>query len=145
MLSNLSTAAAESWPTGALLAMAARLIEQAWNRRLAGLEISGAGTSVLIALDGGPLSQTELAALCRVTGQTMSRALDRLERTGLVRREADPTDRRRAQVQRTHRGSEVLRTALQGEPEAQSVFDQLPDPQRFRHDLMRLIAVLERP
>jgi len=146
IISRLSTSSApdaEPWPTRALLAMAARLIGQAWNRRLAGLGISAAGASVLMALADGPLSQTQLAAQCRVTGQTMSRTLDRLERAGLVRRGSHPTDRRRYQVRRTSQGATVLRTALHGQAGAGSVFDRLPDPQRFRRDLLRLIEALE--
>ncbi len=61
MLSISSAPGGEPWPTGALLAMAARLIEQAWNRRLDGLGLSAAAASVLIALDRGPFSQTQLA------------------------------------------------------------------------------------
>ncbi len=145
MLSTSSAPGGEAWPTGALLAMAARLIEQAWNRRLVSLGISAAGASVLIALDRGPLSQTQLAAQCRVTGQTMSRTLDRLQRDKLVHRGPHPTDRRRTEVKRTNHGTEVLQTALHGHAGASSIFDQLADPQRFRSDLLCLIEALERP
>lgn len=145
MLATSSAQGGEAWPTGALLAMAARLIEQAWNRRLVSLGISAAGASVLIALDRGPLSQTQLAAQCRVTGQTMSRTLDRLERDGLVHRGSHPTDRRRTEVKRTDHGTEVLQTALHGHAGAPSIFDQLADPQRFRSDLLCLIEALEEP
>lgn len=96
-----------------------------------------------MALADGPLSQTQLAARCRVTGQTMSRTLDRLERAGLVRRGSHPTDRRRSQVERTSQGATVLRTALHGQAGAESVFDRLQDPQRFRRDLLELIETLE--
>jgi len=146
-ISQLTTfpgAGGEPWPTGALLAIAARLIEQAWNRRLAGLGISPAGTSVLIALEEGALSQTQLAGLCRVTAQTMSRTLDRLQRDGLIRREPHPTDRRRSHVRRTAQGTKTLRAALHGRPRGESVFERLDDPDRFRADLLRLIEALER-
>lgn len=145
MLSSSPGPGDEQWPTGALLAMTARLVEQAWNRRLDDLGISAAGAGVLIALEHAPLSQTELAARNRVAAQTMSRTLDRLERAGLIRREPHPTDRRRFQIQRTDQGTEVLRIALHGQSEAKSIFDQLGDHERFRNDLLDLIAILEEP
>ncbi len=144
MLSSFSAPAGDSWPTGALLAIAARLISQAWNRRLTDLGISPAGAGVLIALEEGPLSQAELAARNRVAAQTMSRTLDGLERAGLIRRGSHPTDRRRFQIQRTQQGTQVLRTAMHGQPEAESVFELLEDPHRFRDDLLHLIEILER-
>jgi DNA-binding MarR family transcriptional regulator len=145
MLSSSSAPGGDPWPTGTLLAMAARLIEQAWNRRLADLGISAVDVGVLIALEEGPLSQTQLAARCRVAGQTMSRTLDRMEGAGLVHRAHHPTDRRRHEVKRTDQGTTVLRSALHGQPEAQSIFNELHDPERFRNDLLHLIEVLERP
>lgn len=99
---------------------------------------------MLIALEEGALSQTQLAARCHVTAQTMSRTLDRLQRDGLIRRDPHPTDRRRSEVRRTAQGTKTLRAALHGRPGAESVFERLEDPDRFHAELLRLIEALER-
>ena len=52
----------------------------------------------------GPLSLGELAAAERVQPPTVTRAVARLEELGLVRREADPADRRVSRVQVTPEG-----------------------------------------
>lgn len=135
--------APESWPTGTLLAAVGRLAERAWNRRLAELGVTATGISVLIALEDGPRSQAELAAATHVTGQSMGRTIDRLERQALVERRPHPTDRRRIAVSRARRGDEVLGTALHGQPGTASAFDRLPDQDRLRADLILLIKLLD--
>lgn len=45
-------------------------------------------------LEEGPMTQKELADLCMRDTATMSRNIDRLERVGLLRREANPGCRR---------------------------------------------------
>ena len=135
-----------TWPTGTLVATAGRLVEAEWNRRLAALGITSTGVGVLIALADLSRSQIELAHATRVSGQSMGRTIDRLERAGLVARQAHETDRRRTLVHRTESGTRMLHSALSGGgPGAASVFDQLPDPDRFRADLIRLIGLLDRP
>jgi DNA-binding MarR family transcriptional regulator len=56
----------------------------------------------------GPLPIGELAAAEGVAPPTMTRLVDGLERDGLVRRVADPTDRRGVLVRATPQGSRVL-------------------------------------
>lgn len=133
----------ESWPTGTLVATVGRLIERAWNRRLSDAGITASGVGVLLALGDGPRSQAELATANRVSEQSMGRAIDRLERQGLLSRQPHDTDRRRVVVSRTGRGDAALRAALHGQPGATSVFDQLPDHGRLRADLIQLIHLLD--
>jgi MarR family transcriptional regulator, organic hydroperoxide resistance regulator len=54
--------------------------------------------------DKGALSQSELAAACDVEMPTMSKALQRLERAGIVQRESDSEDARVARVSLTREG-----------------------------------------
>ena len=75
-----------AWPTGRLLATAARATENRWHAALDGLGLTHAGLVALHLLDDGPLAQADLARAARVEAQTMSRTLDRLERAGHVRR-----------------------------------------------------------
>ncbi len=101
----------ESWPTGRLLSAAARLVESRFDRFLTDLDLTHAGMIVLHHLEGGPLSQRELARLCRVTDQTMSRTLDRLARAGHAGRTLDARDRRRTLVAISEKGTEALAAA----------------------------------
>lgn len=54
--------------------------------------------------EGEGLTQSELAEACTVEGPTMSKALGRMERTGLVARRADTTDARVSRVYLTEQG-----------------------------------------
>lgn len=75
---------------------AARMWRLALGRRLKDLGISQAGwlSIAYIAKASGPISQSELAALVQVEAATMVSTIDRLEKTGLVRRITSETDRR---------------------------------------------------
>ncbi|WP_127552130.1 MarR family winged helix-turn-helix transcriptional regulator [Actinoplanes sp. OR16] len=112
----------DSWPTGRLLSAAARMVEGRFDRFLTDLDLTHAGLIVLHHLDGGPLSQRELARLSRVTDQTMSRTIEKLDRTGHVGRTPDPADRRRTLVTISDKGVEALTAARDEE-------------QRFERDL----------
>ncbi|GII98071.1 DNA-binding MarR family transcriptional regulator [Sediminihabitans luteus] len=92
------------WPTGRLLSAATRHVEREWNAHLAGWGLNHASFPVLMHLLRGPRTQRELAAENKVTEQTMSRILDRLERTGHVSRALDPHDKRRRTVSITDAG-----------------------------------------
>lgn len=125
-----------TWPTGRLLSTAARMVEHAWVEALDREGITHAGLIVLHLLDGGPLSQTELAARARVETQTMSRTVERLERDGLVERTRDPADRRRFAVAITASGRAVW--ARTGMLEAE-VFPSVCDSDALRETLLAII------
>jgi DNA-binding MarR family transcriptional regulator len=66
--------------------------------------------AVLGRLDrSGPLSVSDLAAAERVRPQSMAQTVSDLESEELVERRPDPNDRRRALVELTKLGREVLR------------------------------------
>ncbi|KHD74023.1 MarR family transcriptional regulator [Actinoplanes utahensis] len=132
-----------SWPTGRLLAMAARVVEGRFEGFLAGLGLSHAGLIALHHLAAGPLSQRELARLCRVTDQTMSRTVDRLTRTGHAERTSDPHDRRRMVVTATGRGAEALAAARAEEQHSEHLFGAVDDYHHFRRQLITLITHAE--
>ncbi len=94
----------EDWPTGRLLSAAARLVEHAWNAHLTEWDLNHAGLAVLHVLLAGPLTQRDLALRTQVEDQTMSRTVERLERSGYVERHRDPADRRRVLVSLTTQG-----------------------------------------
>jgi DNA-binding MarR family transcriptional regulator len=127
----------ESWPTGRLLSTAARLVEHAWAEALEARGLTHAGLIALHFLDAGPLNQTELARRAKVENQTMSRTIERLERRGLVQREADPADRRRMIVTRTAEGAAAWASTRSLESE---VFPSVSDPAQLRARLLEIIS-----
>lgn len=127
----------DSWPTGRLLSTAARLVENAWAEALERRDLTHAGLIALHLLDSGPLNQTELARRAKVEAQTMSRTVERLERRGLVRRDADSADRRRMIVTRTGAGDEIWASTRSLESE---VFPTIAEPAELRAKLLEIIA-----
>jgi DNA-binding MarR family transcriptional regulator len=94
----------DHWATGRLLSAAARLVEHEWNTHLARWDLNHASLAVLHVLLAGPQTQRELAAAVQVEDQTMSRTVERLERSGYVERHRDHADRRRIVVSLTSSG-----------------------------------------
>ena len=80
--------------------------------------LSHAALNALAVIDGngGPLAAGELSARMHITSGTMTSVLDTLEANGYIRRQADPTDRRRVLVDLTPAAQAVLDRAL---PEVQ--------------------------
>jgi DNA-binding MarR family transcriptional regulator len=76
-----------------------------------------------LAATGG-LGQTELAARVGITTGASTALIDRLEKAGLARRTAHPTDRRRTVVTLTERGQQLVE---EGHRSLASLFDGLPD------------------
>lgn len=131
----------ESWPIGRLLSTAARLVEHAWQEALEQRDLTHAGLITLHLLDGGALDQTELAHRARVEAQTMSRTVDRLERSGFVARTSDPGDRRRRHIVRTESGNRALEATRALEAE---VFPAVGNPELVRYSLLEIIHAASR-
>jgi len=101
-----------SWPTPRLLSTAARMVEHAWNERLASLSLTYAGAIALEVLQtGGPVKQVQLAAKVRVQSQTMGRTVARLEAHGHVTRVRNETNRRSQQLAISEQGRKALAQA----------------------------------
>ena len=97
------------------LAARLRLVLNRLARRLRGQtpgDLSPSLTSALVTIElQGPITLGRLAACERVTPPSVTRKVSLLEERGLVRREADPADRRIARVSLTAEGRRtVLRT-----------------------------------
>lgn len=125
-----------NWPTGRLLSIAGRLVEQAWIAALADHGLSHAGFIALHLIGTGSPSQAELASQAKVEAQTMSRTLDKLERDGFIRRSRDPKDARRHVVSRTPEGERAWDSAKHLEAE---VFPAVSHSQELRDALIELI------
>jgi len=104
------------WPTGRMLASAARRVERDWNAHLAAWDLNHASLPVLVLLSRGDHSQRELAAATGVTEQTMSRILAKMERTGYLTRSPHGDDRRRHVISLSPAGHAVMREAADPVP-----------------------------
>lgn len=65
-------------------------------------------SALSVVVGAGPIGIGALAAAEGVAAPTMSRLVDALERDGLVRREADPSDARGVLVRATAKGTKML-------------------------------------
>jgi MarR family transcriptional regulator, organic hydroperoxide resistance regulator len=128
--------ALSAWPTGRLLATAARTVENRWHRALDELGLTHAGLVALHLIGDSTLSQAELARAAHVEAQTMSRTVERLERSGYVDRTPDAGDRRRLVLRRTRDGEEALARAERVERE---LFPEIAAPAAFREALLAII------
>ncbi|MFM1726155.1 MULTISPECIES: MarR family winged helix-turn-helix transcriptional regulator [Rhodococcus] len=128
-----------SWPTGRLLSTAARLVEHSWEEVLRAHGTTHAGLIALHTLTDGPRSQRDMARACRVTDQTMSRTVERLERGGFVTRATDPGDERRQRVTITPSGRDTYTRLLALEQDDESLTSGVSDPAALRALLIELI------
>ncbi|MEU8707968.1 MarR family winged helix-turn-helix transcriptional regulator [Streptomyces sp. NPDC048565] len=118
-----------------------RLIEHA--AEAAGLTLDRPAVGVLVALRTAdkPLRIGEIADRMQVVGPHVTRQVQALEKRGLVRRVADPHDRRASLIEPTEAGTEAANryvTSLLGWF-AKALADW---PQQDRDDLTRLLARL---
>ena len=98
----------ETESIGFRVRLLARLLTGSLSRRLAPHGVQPGQLPVLLALWGGDdRTQGELARRARIEQPTMANTLRRMERDGLVRRNADPEDRRRTRIRLTDRAREI--------------------------------------
>ena len=92
---------------------ATRVLEQHGHRSIAGLEMGLSDFGVLEALlHKGPLAIKDLGAKVLLTSGSITTAIDRLERRGLVERGNDENDRRSRIVRLTPLGRQMIRKAF---------------------------------
>ncbi|MFL5348256.1 MAG: MarR family winged helix-turn-helix transcriptional regulator [Hyalangium sp.] len=119
-----------------------------WTRELvsqvsAGLELSLRQYAALRALQEGARSATDLARRWQVTPAVVTGVIDRLERRGLVRRAANPKDRRRLDLALTSKGLEMSRSVDDKLTRALAAHLAVAAPSDLLA-LSRTLAVLER-
>ena len=96
-----------------------RSVEAHAHRHIAGLGMCLSDFGVLEALlHKGPLTVKELGAKVMLTSGSMTAALDRLGRRGLVERKEDDVDRRVRVVRLTEAGTELIRKAFENHKQA---------------------------
>ncbi|MGW2590110.1 MarR family winged helix-turn-helix transcriptional regulator [Streptomyces sp. NPDC001515] len=101
---------------------------------------------LLVQLSRAPRHQkrmTELAKDAKITRSRLSHAVARLEKSGWVRRENCPSDKRGQNAVLTQEGYEMLRRSAPGHVGAvrQALFDRLtPEQMRSLGEIMRAVA-----
>ncbi|MER2087860.1 MarR family transcriptional regulator [Rhodococcus sp. (in: high G+C Gram-positive bacteria)] len=135
----MSSDGLDDWPTGRLLSTAARLVEHSWEKVLRSQDMTHAGLIVLHSIARGPASQRDIAKNARVTDQTMSRTIDRLERAGYVTRDTDPRDERRRVIAITDAGRLTYERLLTLEKEDAALTVGVGDVAALREQLLRLV------
>jgi len=92
----------------------ARAVRRIYELRMAEIgHRSLAESRILAHLEGGPLSQVELARRISTSRAHIGTHIDRLEARGAVERRADPNDRRVWRVSLTPLGRELRQKALE--------------------------------
>jgi DNA-binding MarR family transcriptional regulator len=94
---------------------ASALIQRELERQFAHDGLSGGDFDVLATLrrSGAPVAPGELSRSTMVTTGGMTKRLDRLESLGLIRREADPRDRRGRLIALTDDGTVLIDRAVE--------------------------------
>ncbi|MDA5194054.1 MarR family winged helix-turn-helix transcriptional regulator [Govanella unica] len=94
---------------GFLFADTARLMRKQFAQRARNVNLTGAQWRVLAYLSRMPgVKQATLADLLEVEPITLTRLLDRMEATGLVRRDIDPHDRRVRNIYATEKATPLM-------------------------------------
>lgn len=108
--SKIDTSGIHLW---LVLWKASRSLEAHAVRHIAALDMCLSDFAVLeVLLHKGPLPVQEIAAKVLLTSGSMTAALDRLERRGLIERKEDEHDRRIRVVRLTASGKVVMRPAF---------------------------------
>lgn len=115
-----------------ILLRASRAVENRARKSVDNLGIGLSDFAVLEALlHKGPLPVNTLGRKVLLTSGSMTAAVDRLERNGLVERADDPEDRRSRIVHLTSEGRALIRTAFaQHKRDMESVFSCLDDNEK---------------
>ena len=125
----------------------ARLLARALHERIAPLGVVPGQFAQLLTLyaeDG--LTQRELCDRVGIEQPTMANTLQRMERDGLIRREPDPVDGRRARVLLTGRARELEAPLVAAAQDVNAVATAGLDEQEVAallHTVARVVASLE--
>ncbi len=108
-------------------------------------DIRPAAANVFPFVPAEGITVSELAELAQVRKQTMTQAVDQLERTGYVERRPNPRDRRSRLVILTHRGASVPPVTHAAAARVEQHWARLTSPEELealRASLLRLLTEL---
>ena len=105
-----------------LMSDLARMVRTLADARARDHGMTRAQWMILVRLDRQPgMSQNELAALIEVEPITVGRLIDRLERRGMVKRCADPSDRRIWRLRLTEAAQPMLKEIMKARAEINDI------------------------
>ena len=105
-----------------LMSDLARMVRTLADARARDHGMTRAQWMILVRLDRQPgMSQNELAALIEVEPITVGRLIDRLERRGMVKRCADPSDRRIWRLRLTEASRPMLKEIMKARAEINDI------------------------
>ncbi len=123
-----------------------RLVDKAATVSLARLDLTHEEFKVLIALHNGPRTHGSLSRELVVSTGAMTNRLDKMERTGLLARKRDPSDRRGVLLELTDQGrqrlDDYIDLAARRERELLSILDR-DEKQQLNGLLRKLLAALQ--
>jgi DNA-binding MarR family transcriptional regulator len=142
----------ENFPTRPLIGLLLRLVYQHYAQdidaalREAGFDdIRPAHANVFPFVPADGITVSELAELARVRKQTMTQAVEQLERMGYVERRPNPRDRRSRLVFLTERGESVRPITHGAAERVEERWAELMSPkelERLRASLLHLLTEL---
>jgi DNA-binding MarR family transcriptional regulator len=139
-------------PDGALLGLLLRLANQAYGSEVDaalvaagfdGIRPAHANVFPFVGEDG--TSVAELARRARMRKQSMTQAVEQLERLGYVERRPDPADARSRRVFLTDRGRAVRPAAVRAGREVEARWARLVGSERIEALRATLVALLNTP
>lgn len=113
------------------------------NERIArslGLSVVDLQAFGVIVRAAHPLTAGELSQRTELPTSSTTRVIDRLERGGFIRREADPTDRRRVVLHPQPDAYSRLASGDQGDPYAEIVAQMKRVHEKFTPDELETVA-----
>ena len=124
-----------------------RLIDRTATVNLGRFDLTHEEFKVLMSLHNGPRAHGSLSRELMVSTGAMTNRLDKMERTGLVARMPDPSDRRGVLLDLTDEGRQRLDDyiALAGRRERELLSAALDDDEKreLNHLLRKLLAALQ--
>jgi DNA-binding MarR family transcriptional regulator len=124
-----------------------RLIDRTATVNLGRFDLTYEEFKVLLSLHNGPRAHGSLSRELMVSTGAMTNRLDKMERTGLVARKPDPSDRRGVLLELTDEGRHRLEgyIALAGRRERELLSGALDDDEKpeLNHLLRKLLAALQ--
>jgi len=131
-------------PTGALLAAQIAISAAIDREAVEPMDYDATTLDLLVRLDLAPSHRLRAVELCRqlqLSPSHISRMIDRAERLDLVRRGADPNDRRAKSVGLTDRGHEVVAAFA---PRLHAIIDEIVHQTLSPDEVDTLVGYLER-
>ncbi|BCD96845.1 MarR family winged helix-turn-helix transcriptional regulator [Marinagarivorans cellulosilyticus] len=124
--------------TSYLISRLARTMEREFEQHIEGIGLTRGAFAVLSAIyNDHKTKPAELAAFIGIDGAAVTRLLDRLEKTGLIKREANKLDRRSTDIHITEKGVLAVQEGAAGSKAINKKFTQELEETNFRRRFVK--------